>query len=91
MARAQLYRNLEFTDEFFATFGQFSKPDQGRFRRAMRLLDTDEKHPSLRMHELHAPLIGVWSASASDALRMTFERLPGGKKAMLQCSRHYRG
>lgn len=89
MPRASVYQTLEFTDEFFETFGRFGKSDQGRFRRAMRLLDAKEKHPSLRIHELHGPLEGVWSASASDELRMTFERLPGNRKAMLQCSRHY--
>jgi hypothetical protein len=41
------------------------------------------------VHELRGPLQGVWSASASDVLRMTFERLPNGKKAMLTCSRHH--
>ena len=44
MARARVYQTLEFTDEFFETFGRFGKSDQSRFRRAMRLLDTDEKH-----------------------------------------------
>lgn len=85
------YQNLVFSDEFFETFGSkdFTAADRSRFRKALRLLDTDEKHPSLRVHELRGPLAGVWSASASDELRMTFERLPGGKKGMINCSRHY--
>jgi len=32
---------------------------------------------------------GVWSLSASDALRITFKRLPDGKKLILHWSRHY--
>ena len=83
------YQTLIFSDEFFETYGEFGRADRARFRKAMRLLDTDEKHPSLRVHALKGPIEGTWSASASDELRMTFERLPDGKKAMLTCSRHY--
>ena len=57
--------------------------------KALRLLDDDETHPSLRVHELTGGLMGMWSASASDALRITFAR-EGGRKVLLRCSRHYR-
>ena len=85
------YRTLAFTDEFFATFGSkdFRDADRRQFRKALRLLDQDETHPSLPVHELGGNLAGLWSASASDVLRMTFVRLPEGRKAMLTCSRHY--
>jgi hypothetical protein len=33
-------------------------------------------------------LAGLWSASASDALRLTFVRNPHGRKTLLSCSRH---
>jgi mRNA-degrading endonuclease YafQ of YafQ-DinJ toxin-antitoxin module len=56
----------------------------------MRLLDSNEKHPSLRVHELSGDLAGIWSASASDDLRIEFLRLEGGRKLLLRCSRHYR-
>jgi hypothetical protein len=49
----------------------------------------NERHPSLRVYLLHGDQAGIWSASASDELRMTFERLPDGRKLMLLCSRHY--
>ena len=67
----------------------FSYAERRRFVRALRLLDDDERHPSLRVHQLSGDLAGKWSASASDVLRMTFERLPNGRKRMLNCSRHY--
>lgn len=63
--------------------------DQKRFLKAIRLLAQDERHPSLRVHELGGGLEGTWSASASDALRMTFLRSEGGRKILLRCSRHY--
>jgi mRNA-degrading endonuclease YafQ of YafQ-DinJ toxin-antitoxin module len=53
------------------------------------LLDSNERHPSLRVHQLQGDQAGVWSASASDELRLTFERLSEGRKLLLRCSRHY--
>jgi mRNA-degrading endonuclease YafQ of YafQ-DinJ toxin-antitoxin module len=85
------YETLQFTETFLEDFAgrHFTAADRQRIRRALRLLDSDERHPSLRVHELQGPLAGVWSASASDELRITFERLGGGKKVLLTCTRHY--
>jgi mRNA-degrading endonuclease YafQ of YafQ-DinJ toxin-antitoxin module len=91
VAGGAVYSTLLFCDEFMETFGSkdFKDADRRQFRKALRLLDQNELHPSLRVHELEGSLKGVWSASASDVLRMTFTRLSDGKKAMLTCSRHY--
>jgi mRNA-degrading endonuclease YafQ of YafQ-DinJ toxin-antitoxin module len=91
VASRHRYQALEFTEVFLEDLvsQDFSTADRRRFVRALRLLDADDKHPSLRVHELQGPLAGIWSASASDQLRMTFERLAGGRKLMLTCSRHY--
>lgn len=91
MASRHRYQTLEFTDIFLEDLvsQDFTTSDRRRFIRALRLLDTDERHPSLRVHELQGPLAGVWSASVSDQLRMSFERLAGGRKLTLTCSRHY--
>jgi mRNA-degrading endonuclease YafQ of YafQ-DinJ toxin-antitoxin module len=85
------YRTLVFTSEFVESFASrdFSYADRRRFQRALLLLDTNERHPSLRVHELSGDLSGWWSASASDVLRITFERLPDGRKRLGVCSRHY--
>jgi mRNA-degrading endonuclease YafQ of YafQ-DinJ toxin-antitoxin module len=86
------YTNFVFTSEFLESFGgkEFSPAERRRFLQALRLLDTNERHPSLRVHELQGDMTGTWSASASDELRITFQRLPEGKKRLLECSRHYR-
>jgi mRNA-degrading endonuclease YafQ of YafQ-DinJ toxin-antitoxin module len=68
----------------------FRLADQKRFAKALRLLDVDERHPSLRVHELQGDLAGVWSASATDDLRIEFLPYGDGKKILLRCSRHYR-
>jgi mRNA-degrading endonuclease YafQ of YafQ-DinJ toxin-antitoxin module len=68
---------------------RFGASDQRRFLKALRLLDQNEKHPSLRVHELSGDLAGTWSASASDDLRLLFIRAGGGRKILLTCTRHY--
>ena len=69
---------------------QFPQTDQKRILKAMRLLDHDERHPSLRVHDLSGDFAGVWSASASDDLRIEFVRDADGRKILVRCSRHYR-
>ena len=85
------YRTLDITATFLEAFAarDFGAADRSAILKALRLLDEDERHPSLRVHQLHGDREGSWSASASDSLRMTFERLPDGRKRMLTCSRHY--
>lgn len=85
------YLTLNLSGDFLESLvtAGFSQSEQRRFVRALRLLDTNEQHPSLRVHQLRGDQAGIWSASASDELRITFERLPEGKKRMLMCSRHY--
>ena len=85
------YRSLQITPTFLADFARrdFGAADRAAILRALRLLDADERHPSLRVHQLHGDRAGSWSASASDSLRMTFERGPDGINWMLTCSRHY--
>jgi len=85
------YAHLIIPSEFIESFGAkgFSHADRQRFVRALRLLDTNEQHPSLRVHALQGKEAGTWSASASDELRITFKRLPDGRKLLLTCSRHY--
>jgi mRNA-degrading endonuclease YafQ of YafQ-DinJ toxin-antitoxin module len=85
------YSKLRFTPEFLATFGdrKLTASDRAQILRALALLDSNERHPSLRVHALSGQLEGLWSASASDSLRLTFERLPDAVKNMVRCTKHY--
>ncbi len=85
------YRTLDFTDAFLESFGSkdFTSADCRAIRRALQLLDTNERHRSLRVHPLRGDLAGLWSASASDSLRLTFLRSEGGRKTMMSCTQHY--
>lgn len=88
---AQPYQSLAFTQTFIESLisADFTASDRRRIVRALRTLDNDEQHPSLRVHQLRGDLSGIWSASASGQLRITFRRLDGGRKLLLTCSRHY--
>ena len=89
MTRA--YRRIDFTDTFLESFSSkdLTSSDRAAILKALRLLDDDEQHPSLRVHKLAGDREGSWSASASRVLRLTFERLDAGRKRMLTCSKHY--
>jgi mRNA-degrading endonuclease YafQ of YafQ-DinJ toxin-antitoxin module len=85
------YTSLDFTETFLRDLSAtgFGASEKAALLQALRLLDENERHPSLRVHQLHGDRDGSWSVSASSSLRMTFERRPGGRKRMLTCSRHY--
>ncbi len=88
---AESFRTLDFTDTFLETFGSrdFTTADRRAIRKMLQLLDANEQHPSLRVHALRGELKGLWSAAASDSLRVTFIRLADGRKRLLTCSKHY--
>jgi len=83
---AKTCRSLDFTETFLETFvsKDLTAADSSAILKALRLLDEDERHRSLRVHELERDRQGSWSASASTTLRVTFERL---KEAGRDCSR----
>jgi hypothetical protein len=85
------YASLDFTETFLSTFASrdFSAAPRRLILKALRLLDENERHPSLRVHQLHGDREGSWSVSASAELRVTFERHDGGRKRLLTCSHHY--
>jgi hypothetical protein len=83
------YPTLVMTPEFMESYAGFAPAERRRFLHALILLDTNERHPSLRVHQLRGDREGQWSASASDSLRIIFERLPDGRKRLVECSKHY--
>ena len=85
------YGSLDFTETFLETFASrdFSNADRRLILKALRLLDENEKHLSLRVHQLRGDREGSWSASASAGLRITFARRGASRKRLLTCSHHY--
>lgn len=83
--------SLTLTTEFLRSLldRRFTAADHSAIVKALVVLDQNENHPSLRVHKLHGDLAGTWSASASDSLRLLFERAPDGKKRLKECTKHY--
>ena len=80
---------LVLTLEFLEELTRLARADQRRVLQALARLDADERHPSLRVHQLQGKRDGQWAAAASDELRITFARLGEGRKRILGCSHHY--
>jgi mRNA-degrading endonuclease YafQ of YafQ-DinJ toxin-antitoxin module len=83
------FQTLTFTTEFLDSLFALSSSDQRRIGRALRMLDADELHPSLQVHQLKGQQAGLWAAYASKGLRITFQRLDGGRKRLRAASHHY--
>jgi hypothetical protein len=83
------YRTLVFTTEFTQSLTRLSSSDLRRIFRALEQLDGDECTPSLHIHQLGGADANLWTAYASRSLRMTFERLDGGRKRLIEASHHY--
>lgn len=82
------YRSVRFTPRFVDDLIDLSRAEQKQTVKAIKALDENEKLPSLRVHELQGTLRGIWSASASKKLGMTFVRLDGGLKLLLTVYHH---
>ncbi len=85
------YASLRFTEEFLESFSdrRFTAADRRAILKALRVLDSNERHTSLRVHALSGDMEGLWSASGSRSLRIIFERLDDGGKRLISCSHHY--
>jgi hypothetical protein len=90
VADRRAYQTLEFMRTTFLTgLSDLAREDQRRVIRALEQLDSDERTPSLRVHRLQGSRVSVWSASVLRSLRITFLRLEGGRKLLVECSQHY--
>jgi Txe/YoeB family toxin of Txe-Axe toxin-antitoxin module len=87
---AVAFKTIDFTPEFLQNLVALSNADGKKVVKALSILDSNERHPGLQVHQLKGELEGVWSARASKGLRITFQRGAKGRKTMLTCSQHYR-
>ena len=86
---AVTFETIDFTSEFLQKLVGLSSANGKKVIKALSLLDGNERHPSLEVHQLKGELDGVWTTKASKGLRLTFQRGANGRKIMLTCSQHY--
>jgi mRNA-degrading endonuclease YafQ of YafQ-DinJ toxin-antitoxin module len=82
------YRTLRSTPRFVSDLIGLPRTEQKQIAKWIKVLDDNEKTPSLRVHELQGQLQGIWTAAASKSLRITFVRLDGGYKLLLTVDHH---
>ena len=83
--------NLDWTTRFIDDLldNRFSAAERSAIKKALTLLDENDRHPSLRVHKLEGDREGSWTAYVNQAIRITFERLPNGRRRLLTLTRHY--
>jgi len=64
---------LELTERFVGRYVRLPAAIQRKVDKALRLLDTDFRHPGLRSHPV-AGAPGIFAAYVDSKYRMTFER-----------------
>lgn len=89
--RSEPLASLVFTSAFLAELlgPAFTRVERKKIQKALALLDANERHPSLEVHQLSGRE-GEWAAKADEALRLVFRRLPEGRKLLLGCTHYYR-
>ena len=68
---------FEYTDIFKRDYQELPQFVRKKFKKAIRLFEADERHPSLRVEKIDAER-GIWSARADLQYRFTFNRIEGG-------------
>lgn len=53
-----------------------------------RIFKDNPLHPSMRLHELHGKLAGIWSISITGNYRIIFERMENGDILFISIGRH---
>lgn len=63
---------IRFTERFRRSYGELTPSEQESVEKALRLLASDWRYPSLRVKKMQGRP-GIWEARASQSLRITFE------------------
>jgi mRNA-degrading endonuclease YafQ of YafQ-DinJ toxin-antitoxin module len=79
--------SIRFIDDLLNN--RFSAAERSAVKKALDLLDTNDRHPSLQIHKLQGDEEGSWTCYVTRDIRITFERLDGGDKRLLTLTRHY--
>jgi mRNA-degrading endonuclease YafQ of YafQ-DinJ toxin-antitoxin module len=64
---------VRLSERFSTRYEQLPRTIRLKIKKALRLLDSDFRHPGLRSHPVHG-FSGVYEAYVDDKYRMTYER-----------------
>lgn len=80
---------IEFTNRFIKIFKRLDKESQSRINQALKRMQTDLTHHSLRVKKMKGyrnP--DIWEASATMNLRITFEYVKPDVLILRNCGHH---
>ncbi|MEK9156627.1 MAG: type II toxin-antitoxin system mRNA interferase toxin, RelE/StbE family [Patescibacteria group bacterium] len=75
-------------DDFLKDFCELSWDVQKRTVKIGKLFRENPLHPSLRLHQLHGSLMGIWSISVTEKIRILFQREESGDIVFLSIGHH---
>jgi len=78
---------VKFTDRFLKAYERLPEEIKKKIRKAVRLLATDSKYPSLQTKPVQGAK-GIYEARVDRAYRMTYERLEGDILQMRVVGKH---
>ncbi len=67
-----MFKQFVYSNHFKKCYQKLSLEDQQKVKKALLLLSSEPTHPSLRVKKMGGAS-GIWEASASLSIRITFE------------------
>ncbi len=80
--------NVHYSKKFIKELKKLPKEIAQIAIRKEKIFRDNPLHPSLRLHELHGKLAGVWSISISGGYRIIFERMENGDILFISIGKH---
>jgi mRNA-degrading endonuclease RelE of RelBE toxin-antitoxin system len=77
--------NIEFTEQVKKDYQALPPPVQKKFKKQVRFLGENPRHPSLQIHRIHGT--GYWEFYVDDSYRCVF-RQEGNVYYLLAAGRH---
>ncbi len=80
--------NIHYSKKFIKELKKLPKEITVIAIRKETVFRNNPLHPSLRLHELHGKLSGIWSISVGGMYRIIFERMDNGDILFISIGKH---
>ncbi|MEA2064844.1 MAG: type II toxin-antitoxin system mRNA interferase toxin, RelE/StbE family [Patescibacteria group bacterium] len=83
-----IVKKILYTDKFCSRFKKLPKNIQKIADEKVLIFRKNPIHSSLRLHQLHGKLKGIWSITINKNYRIIFERQENGDIVFISIGRH---
>ena len=80
--------NIHYAKKFIKELRRLPKAVIRIAIRKEEIFRSNPLHPSLKLHELHGILTGIWSISVTGGYRIIFERMHNGDVLFISIGKH---